>query len=649
MPSAKKLRGRQKKESRKGIQPLQPPPQPVGQTGTNLTRAHLAAAPHRRPPTRPGTATAESTSAPTARNLVLTPQAITNIYNIRSSLELVTDFKPVIQVLRLEEKESEFRGKQWHFDLSDGKKFFPGILGRPMLEELAHNSSIEEYSIIRVSKFEVELESFTNGGRYCSIFEAEVVGPNPGRIIGKPIWLADDVLQRIDGMEYRATSYASKVLQQTTVNAEEVRNLLRPRGSGDLPSKLLKRITDGFKEGTRGLQLQLALGPTENCSTIKDSDGITTIHNWFVMLASIAKMNKNYIAASMEMTLRPILNLFLAPTGIVPEKEYYGSTNNYFISVAGLFRIVSDLAKAGKFERSSENDAFFDFACGAVFWNLDRNTNHEVQHALRDVCDTGSALIRHALDTRAIKYQGRSYRITHQFTNELLPIANMRVCPGDSTFCSSLFVLIKEAPSSVEMEHLLTVLRIFVHHDCVDRGMIRNIVELGVFSREHNFLGCWDCLDILYNALDANCDHHGSSDRRMSIAVDAGLIEVVIKMGYEEVEATEAIVSLLERGVTRWSKLCLSMARVDLEELMRLPGVDVGDEGPFSYRIEQLVKRAQRLYTRSCTCCAASLAVGRIFRCGSCGTVYCSHFCQVCVIVACGLIIIPCTQSLYVL
>ena len=89
MPSAKKLRGRQKKESRKGIQPLQPPPQPVGQTGTNLTRAHLAAAPHRRPPTRPGTATAESTSAPTARNLVLTPQAITNIYNIRSSLELV--------------------------------------------------------------------------------------------------------------------------------------------------------------------------------------------------------------------------------------------------------------------------------------------------------------------------------------------------------------------------------------------------------------------------------------------------------------------------------------------------------------------------------------------------------------------------------
>ena len=233
----------------------------------------------------------------------------------------MTDFKPVIQVLRLEEKESEFRGKQWHFDLSDGKKFFPGILGRPMLEELAHNSSIEEYSIIRVSKFEVELESFTNGGRYCSIFEAEVVGPNPGRIIGKPIWLADDVLQRIDGMEYRATSYASKVLQQTTVNAEEVRNLLRPRGSGDLPSKLLKRITDGFKEGTRGLQLQLALGPTENCSTIKDSDGITTIHNWFVMLASIAKMNKNYIAASMEMTLRPILNLFWLPPELYRRKN----------------------------------------------------------------------------------------------------------------------------------------------------------------------------------------------------------------------------------------------------------------------------------------------------------------------------------------
>lgn len=47
----------------------------------------------------------------------------------------------------------------------------------------------------------------------------------------------------------------------------------------------------------------------------------------------------------------------------------------------------------------------------------------------------------------------------------------------------------------------------------------------------------------------------------------------------------------LEQGLTRGSKVCLTMVKVDVEELMRLPGVDVN--GPFSHRIEQLVESAR--------------------------------------------------------
>ncbi|EJK72523.1 hypothetical protein THAOC_05939 [Thalassiosira oceanica] len=162
--------------------------------------------------------------------------------------------------------------------------------------------------------------------------------------------------------------------------------------------------------------------------------------------------------------------------------------------------------------------------------------------------------------------------------------------------------------------------------------MIRNIVEL-VGLTSCYLVGCRDCVYILGDALSASDDHHGSRDRRMSIAVDTGLIELILKMVEDEDDGEDAIsdalkwiVDLLEQGATRGSKLCLSIARVDVEELMQLSVVDV--DGSFSHRIKQLVESARELCTRTCTCCAASLGVGRIFRCDKCGTVYCSRVCQ---------------------
>ena len=178
----------------------------------------------------------------------------------------------------------------------------------------------------------------------------------------------------------------------------------------------------------------------------------------------------------------------------------------------------------------------------------------------------------------------------------------------------------------------MDILHYFVHHDCFDRDMVRNTVELADFLREDVF-GCAYCIFLICLAFRASDDDHGSSDRRMSIAVDEGLIELILTLEHRVNDPTKdnlkSIVELLERGATRGSKLCLSMARVDVEELIRLP--DANTDAPLLRRIEQLVGSARGLCTRTCTCCAVSLSVGRIFRCDNCGTVYCSRNCQVCV------------------
>ena len=625
MPSAKKLRGRQKKASKK--KSPQRLPQSVAQSSGDLNQLisnqqsfdlatpdgpvtltpetlrglqedmvrlqsvqHSVEAPGEELPPHPAEDIAPAGLSTEPAAVALTKQAVLQMYRIPNMPPSASvGFDPVVQVLGVGLKHKSGEDEYWNCELSDGNNSFRGVLV-PSLAHLVHDTSIK-YSILRILKFTVKKRE--GGGRYCLIFDAEVAGPNPGSAVGSPFWLTEDVLERIEEMDREATSHASRVLQQINDNFEEAECLIQ----SVLSDRLLEKIGMGF---------------STDCLAIKEQYRIDIMLDWFEILASIVRVRGG---VSMITLLSPVLNKFLAPAGIVPETEYYGTTINYFMSVAKLFKIVSVLVvEIDFFPRH-----FFKFACGAVFWNLDRNTNPEVQHALRGVCDAGSAFIRQALG----KLQGTSL----EFTDELLSIANMRVCPGDSTFRSSLFVLIKEAPSNVEMEHLVAVLRFFVDHDCVDRDMIRSIVELADFAREHNFPDCWDCLDILYNALNATGDHHGSSDRRMSIAVDEGLIQLIQKMGYEEVDAIEAIVYLLAQGVTRWSKLSLSMARVDLEELA---DTDVDEEGPFSHQIEELIECSRVFCTRRCTCCAASLAVGSIFRCGSCGTVYCSPVCQVC-------------------
>lgn len=63
-----------------------------------------------------------------------------------------------------------------------------------------------------------------------------------------------------------------------------------------------------------------------------------------------------------------------------------------------------------------------------------------VYYALDIVSTEAFRFIGNVLSRRGDNYKDTSL----VFTDELVSIANMRVCPGDSTFCSSLFVLVKE-------------------------------------------------------------------------------------------------------------------------------------------------------------------------------------------------------------
>mmetsp|Transcript_36531 Transcript_36531/g.87110 ORF Transcript_36531/g.87110 Transcript_36531/m.87110 type:complete len:613 (+) Transcript_36531:298-2136(+) len=595
MPSSKKQRGRQKKAKKikKGAQ--QPPPQagltlPVpallGEQLADATRA-----------------TNRTGTEPTA---TLTPHAVRNMYTAMGNEEArFISLKPVLQVLQVGLKsikagEEEF----WSYQLSDGANFFMGTLS-PSLAHLGRDSSIK-YSILRIFRFTIRKRP--GGGRFCFISDAEVAGPNPGRAVGNPFWLSEDIIGRIAEMDYMATKHALTVFTQFDANFVEAGSLMRH----NVVHFLLAMIQKGFRA---------------DCMTIKEKHQMDVLFNWFEILSAIVRAAYDMALGTICASIRPVLELFRAPVGVVPEIEYYGTTINYFMSLARLFKIVSGIAETKEFWR---DDDFFEFACGAVFWHLDESTNPECHDALSDVSAAGSEFIRYELYSRAVEYCDRSL----EFTAQLLSIANMRVCPDDSTFSSNLFQLIKEVSSrSVERDHhLMEVLRFFVCHDCVDEDMIRSIVELAGFFRKNNVPSWWDCPAILYNALRVY-DYHGSSDRRMSIAVEAGLIELIVKMNDEQdddtiIDMMKIVVDLLERGATRGSKLCLSMARVDVEELMRLSVVDV--DGSFSHRIEQLVESARELCTRICTCCAASLGVGRIFRCDKCGTVYCSRVCQVC-------------------
>lgn len=549
----------------------------------------------------------------------LTPQAVPRMYNMpRSTARASTGFNPVLQVLRLAlepelQNEEDSEDEIWSLDLSDGTNFFPGTL-KPSLAHLVHNSSIEDYSIIRVPNFSVTVSSAT-GVHQCVIFEVEVAGSNPGAVIGKPFepfWLTDDVMKRVTAMDHRATLYLSNL---TNMSPPERESLV----SGGLLDVLLQKMKQGFKV---------------DCQTIKENDDLETMTNWMTILFLFDETMDSFAC------IEPVLKLFMAPMRpAVPEKEYYGTRGNYFGSVAQLFRIASQLVKADSFPRSNDDDSFLEFACGAVFWRL---ANPEVHPAIDAVvCREGSSFIRDELCHRAQTYKYSRLK----FTQELLTIANIRVCSGDrlesyptepgSTFCTGLIMLIKESPDAIVIENLLEVLRTFVEFDCVDRDMIRGIVNLADHFRWAESVQkkyTWVCFDILKVALNPLGDHHGSCDRRMSIAVDAGLVDLILKMemtSKEEGDATKAIVHELERGLSRGSKACQPIARVDMKTLMLLSGIDVDE--PCFYRAKDLVESARGLCARTCNCCAASLAVGRIFRCGKCGTVYCSRTCQVCV------------------
>ncbi|EJK74905.1 hypothetical protein THAOC_03390 [Thalassiosira oceanica] len=559
-----------------------------------------------------------------------------------SSATTSLGFNPVLQVLRLELKpelqnnEGDSGVETWSLDLSDGTNFFRGRLV-PKLAHLVNSSSIKECSVIRIQKFVTE--SSANGGHHCVISEVEVVGPNPGAVIGKPFkpfWLTDDVIERIANMDYGATLYAMDYPNMSSLEQESL-------VSGGLLDVLLRIVDQGFKA---------------DCQTIKKKDDIVTMSTWFEILVMIAYMKGRFAY------IKPVLELFIAPVmrsvpeneyygtrvnsftmRSVPEKEYYGTRVNYFNSVAKLFRVVSKCVGADFFPRSSDIDAFFEFACGAVFWRLTHPEVHqhapsyvsEVHSSINDVCTAASSLIREELCRR----MQTCTRL--RFCEELLSIANIPVCPvirlmsyptaQSSTFSSGLFALIKESPNAIVRGNLLEVLRIFVEFDCVDRDMIRGIVNLAESYRwaesEQKKL-TQDCLNIMKAALNPLGDHHGSWDRRMSIAVDAGLVELILNMemtSKEEGDATEAIFYELERGLAGGRKACRSIARVDVKTPMLLSGVDVN--GPCSFRAKDLVESARGLCSRTCTCCAASLSVGRIFRCDECGTVYCSRICQV--------------------
>ncbi|EJK72158.1 hypothetical protein THAOC_06337, partial [Thalassiosira oceanica] len=371
MPSAKKLRGRQKK-AKKGL--LQILGEQYGpDAGTNpcfqglreqfglpedATPTQMAAAvlsggspddsngAQLATPTRPGT-------GPTA---ALTPNAVHNMYTTMGNEEARgAPHKPVLQVLRLELEGNGF----WCLDLSDGKNYLSGSLN-PSLAHLVNDSTIEQYSTVRILEFVVE-ESPDNGGRYCLVYEAETAGPNPGRKIGDPFWLADDVVNRIVKMDRRATSHALEVFTQFDDNAEEAGSLMR-HGVVDLLLAMIKR---GFRA---------------DCMTIKEKHRMDVLFDWFEILTAIVKTNF-FNAATICASLQPVLKLFRAPVGVVPEIEYYGTTNNYFVSLAKLFKIISGISKSKAFWR---DDAFFEFACGAVFWHLDKNAKPECHDALSD-------------------------------------------------------------------------------------------------------------------------------------------------------------------------------------------------------------------------------------------------------------------------
>ena len=523
--------------------------------------------------------------------------------------------------------------------------------------------------------------------------------PSSKKKRGKQRKAANDRKDAVNAQERRNEIYKEslKTLPPTTVVAAiQSKEENATEAVFEFVSEFLSRAYDGHRntEGDSlivkqlmdaGLISTLIDVINEGCTEELRANYVSDCYpqTWIILLGNIAagdnkesdmifqretthgEFSRQQIATS----IAPFVNCMLNEV----DREYFKCNAYWHKSVHGFIHLIENLSfsrAAG--EVLNQYDGLFDFIAQSMFWETQRrDLMEEAKQAIRskplqEHFSIITVAAAHCADRLLRIYDERSENGKKQLLDAAtLPVVSRAYDP----YCKTLFIfgvinlykVSAQAKPNEDRRYLTPLLLRLVLGDCVDKDVIKSIINLGYSSTPYYKDAV--CIGVLlssmliphYSPLDlsaefSDIDVTRPNDRRFAFAIDAGLFEMCLDLiarfgTHNNGEGSDEDGYLIPKSMTNIMEAAHSVSFNEKSSKSiakrREKIVDALHKAriPNNTNCQKLARTLKSIVDRNfdagqdrlefmCNCCSSVLSKKNALRCSKCKTTYCSRKCQ---------------------